>query len=326
MRIFFTLAFFLLGTHAHATCNGQDLRPDMSAEMRSELTQALADIPFPEGNHWVAKKDTTVLHLIGTLHANDPRMDAVVDRLAPTLSQADAFYFEVTQAEMAQFEQNLAKDLSPVVITSGPTLIDLMPEESWGALTAMLSERGIPGWMAAKLRPWFLSVLLAVPPCMAQNPDADRGMDARLTELAELHGIPQHSLERIEDVIALFDSHPIEEQVQSLVRLADALNAGEDQLATVANAYLEEKHAEIIQLARLQGLDASGLTREEFDAEWQGFEQQLLIQRNTDWMRHILALKDQTVVIAVGAGHLSDTHGLLSQLQKAGFSLTREAF
>ena len=33
------------------------------------------------------------------------------------------------------------------------------------------------------------------------------------------------------------------------------------------NAYLEEKHVEIIQLARIQGLEESGLTPEEFDAE-----------------------------------------------------------
>lgn len=326
MRLLTLLACLLMPISAQAACEGRDLRADMTPQAQAELQRALADIPFPEGNHWIAAKGDAVLHLVGTLHTSDPRMGDVVERLAPVLTQADVFYFEVTQDQMDTFEQTLAKDLNPVMITSGPTLIDLMPEEDWAALSATLSERGIPSWMAAKMRPWFLSMMLGIPPCLMQSPDAKRGMDARLTELAQAEGIPQRSLERIEDLMAMFDSHPIEEQVQSLVRLSGAMQGSEDQLVTMANAYIEEKHAEIIQLARLQGRVDSGLSPEVFDAEWDGFEQQLLVDRNANWMKHILEIDDQTAVIAVGAGHLNGHHGLLNLLQQAGYTLTRAPF
>ena len=78
--------------------------------------------------------------------------------------------------------------------------------------------------------------------------------------------------------------------------------------------------------AKIQGLEASGLTPEEFDAEWQSFEDQLLVQRNANWMEIILSLKDQTAVIAVGAGHLRNDYGLLNQLQQAGYTLERAEF
>lgn len=326
MRLMSLLFCLLLPIAANAACEGRDLRLDMSVKDRTTLDAALGNIAFPEGNHWIARKGDTVLHLIGTLHTNDERMGAVIDRLTPALSKADAFYFEITQQDMDAFEQDLANDFSPVMITSGPTLIDLMTDEDWTALSATLAERGIPGWMAAKLRPWFLSMMLGIPPCLMETPDFARGMDKRLAEVAEAHGIPQRSLESIGELMAMFDSHPIEEQVQSLVRLAGALQAGDDQLTTMANAYLEEKHAEIIQMAKIQGLEASGLTPEEFDEEWKGFEDQLLIQRNNNWMDRILELQDQTVVIAVGAGHLADSYGLLNQLQEAGYTLTRAPF
>lgn len=326
MRFLIFLACLLVPFSAQAACEGRDLRSDLSPEAQADLQQALADFPYPEGNHWIATKGDTVLHLIGTLHTNDLRMDAVTERLEPTLSQADAFYFEVTQDEMTAFEQELAKDLSPVLITSGPTLIELMPEEDWAALSSGLAERGIPSWMAAKMRPWFLSMMLGVPPCMTENPEASYGMDARLTDIAEAHDIPQYSLEQIDDLMAMFDQHPIEKQVQSLIRMASAFESSEDQLATMVNAYLEEKHAEIIQFARLQGLETSGLSQEVFDEEWSSFEQQLLVGRNNNWMQHILAIQDQTVVIAVGAGHLGDDHGLLNQLEQAGYTLKRAAF
>ncbi|WP_234999134.1 TraB/GumN family protein [Ruegeria sp. AU67] len=326
MRLFAPLLFLILPAAVQAACEGNDLRPGLNPAVKSELQQAVADIPFPEGNHWIASKGDTTLHLVGTLHANDPRMDAVVERLTPALSDADAFYFEVTQEEMDAFEQDLAKDMSPVMITSGPSLIDLMSEEDWSALSDGLSERGIPGWMAAKMRPWFLSMMLGIPPCMMQDPTANHGMDARLDQLADELGIPKRSLEQIADLMSMFDSHPIEKQVQSLVRMAGAMGGSEDQLATMANAYLEEKHVEIIQLARLQGLEDSGLSPEVFDEEWNDFEQKLLVERNSNWMQKILNIQDQTVVIAVGAGHLGGDYGLLNQLHQTGYTLTRAPF
>ncbi|MEM1006900.1 MAG: TraB/GumN family protein [Pseudomonadota bacterium] len=326
MRLLFLFGLLLLPMTAQAACEGRDLRLQMSSQDRAALARALEHVPYPEGNHWIARKDDTVLHLIGTLHTNDPRMDAVVQRLIPVLRDVDTFYFEVTQDQMDAFEQSLGQDLSPVMITSGPTLIDLMTADEWARLSATLAEHGIPGWMAAKMRPWFLSMMLGIPPCLMQDPNAKHGMDARLTELAAAYDIPQHSLERVEDLMAIFDTHPIEDQVKSLLRLSGALHTSEDQLATMVNAYMEGKHAEIIQLARQHGFEASGLTRAEFEAEWDSFEQQLLVQRNENWMRHILAIKDQTAVIAVGAGHLSDTHGLLRRLEMAGYTLSRAPF
>lgn len=326
MRLLTFLAFLLFPISAQAACEGVDLRPQLPAETRARLQSAVAEIAYPEGNHWIARKGDTVLHIIGTLHTFDPRMEDVIDRLSPELNKADAFYFEVTQKDMDAFEKNMANDLTAVMITSGPTLIDLMTEDDWDALSTALAQRGIPGWMAAKMRPWFLTMMLSIPPCMIQDPNATYGMDARLNDLAAEQGIPRHSLERIEDLMAMFDSHPLEKQVESLVRLSGAMQGNADQLATMANAYMEEKHAEIIQFAHLQGLEQSGLSPEAFDAEWRNFEQQLLVQRNANWMAQILDIRDQTVVIAVGAGHLSDDYGLLNQLEKAGYILTRAAF
>jgi len=326
MRFLTFVLYLLLPAAAHAACEGRDLRPEMSPQIREELQQTLTEIAFPEGNHWIARKNDTVLHLVGTLHVNDPRMDAVVERLKPELITADDFYFEVTQTDMTAFEQELRRDPSPVLINTGPTLIDLMSEEEWAALSALLAKRGIPGWMAAKMRPWFLSLMLGFPACVLQSPDGTHGMDARLSELAEAEGIPQHSLEQVDDLMAIFDTHPIEEQARSLVRMAGAFNSGEDQLAMMLNGYFEEKHAEIMNLALLYGFEASGLSREAFNEEWEKFENQLLVQRNNNWMEQILDIEDRTAVIAVGAGHLSDEYGLLNQLEQAGYTLTRAGF
>ena len=97
MRLFLFLICLLLPATVQASCEGRDLKADLTPAARAELEQALEGVPYPDGNHWIATKGDTVLHLIGTLHLNDPRMDAIVERLTPTLGQADAFYFEVTR-------------------------------------------------------------------------------------------------------------------------------------------------------------------------------------------------------------------------------------
>ncbi|WP_298933879.1 TraB/GumN family protein [uncultured Ruegeria sp.] len=326
MRLFLFLTCLLLPATARAACEGRDLREDFTPELQAELDQALINWPFSEGNHWVATKGYTVLHLIGTMHLNDPRMDATVARLTPTLSQADAFYFEVTQEEMNAWEQELAMDPSQILITSGPTLIDLLPEEAWTTLSSALAERGIPSWMGAKMRPWFLGMTLTMPACLVQDPDANHGLDARLTELAKEQGIPQFSLESIEELMAMFEIYTIEEQAESLARWVNSYENSDDQMATVTNAYFEENHAQSIELGRIMAREYSGMSPEVFAEEWSAFEQHLLIERNNNWMSHLLNIQDQTAVIAVGAAHLGGTHGLLNQLQQAGYTLTRSAF
>ncbi|WP_050604882.1 TraB/GumN family protein [Ruegeria sp. 6PALISEP08] len=326
MRLLPFIISLLLPAVAQADCEGRDLRGDLSPEVQAEVQDALTDTLYPEGNHWIATKDTTVLHLVGTMHLNYPQMDGIVERLTPTLTRADAFYFEIRQDEMKAWERELAADPSPVLITSGPTLIDLIPEKEWATLSAALADRGIPSWMGAKMRPWFLSMTLALPACIIQDPDKTNGLDARLAQLAEEHSIPQYSLESVEDLMTMFDAYSIEEQAQSLARMAGTFQNVEDQMETMANSYFEEKHAEVFVLGRILGQELSGLSDAEFEAEWAAFEQQLLVERNANWMEHILRIKDQTAVIAVGAGHFSGDHGLLNLLEQEGFMLKRAAF
>ena len=300
MRLFLFLICLLLPATVRAACEGRDLTADLNPATRAELEQTLEGVPYPEGNHWIATKGGTVLHLIGTMHFNDPRMDAIVERLTPELSQADAFYFEVTQDAMKAWEQKLAVDPSPILITSGPTLVELLPEDAWSSLSAALAERGIPGWMGAKMRPWFVGMTLAMPTCLISDPEARHGMDARLTDLAEEKGIPQFSLESVDELMAIFDFYPIEKQAQSLARMANAYGNSDDQMATMTNAYFTEKHGQALELGRVMTLEFSGMSPEEFDEEWSGLEQHLLVERNNNWMRHILKIHDQTAVIAHG--------------------------
>ena len=56
MRLLTFLAFLLFPISAQAACEGVDLRPQLPEETRARLQSAVAEIAYPEGNHWIARK------------------------------------------------------------------------------------------------------------------------------------------------------------------------------------------------------------------------------------------------------------------------------
>ena len=56
------------------------------------------------------------------------------------------------------------------------------------------------------MRPWFLAMSMALPPCLRQDKDIKRGLDQRLGELAQDAGVPVQSLEDPMSVIRMMDA------------------------------------------------------------------------------------------------------------------------
>jgi len=175
MKFLFLIAlYFLLPSATLALCNGTDLRKTLSPTGRAWVEERLADMPFTNGNHWVATRGTRVLHIIGTLHFDDARMDDVVDRLEPIIEKSDAVLFEINSADLKATPRNLANNMDLLIIAQGPTLLELLPEKDWKTLSRLTVSHGLPPWMATKMKPWFLSTMLANPVCMGKLKDMQR--------------------------------------------------------------------------------------------------------------------------------------------------------
>ena len=70
---------------------------------------------------------------------------------------------------------------------------------------------------------------------------------------------------------------------------------------------------------QLQILD-EGLRESEFDIE--KYEDLLLNRRNANWVRQLnVIMKNKSVFVAVGAGHLPGENGLINLLKKEGYSV-----
>ncbi|UWQ59449.1 TraB/GumN family protein [Leisingera caerulea] len=326
MRLFFTIVFLLLPAALWAGCTGTDLRTTLPADDMARLQARAAAAPFAEGNHWIARRGTRTVHVIGTMHISDPRMEPVTARLAPIVREAGLLLMEASPADKAAFEQKLGRTPSLMLITEGPTLIDRLPPEEWDSLAAKARAHGVAPWMAAKMRPWFLALSMAVPPCVLRQPDFKNGLDLRLAAAAEQAGVPIRSLEDPMAVIRMLDGDPLEEQVRQLRAFTALLGGGQDDFFTMAKAYFDQQVLHALYLSEQEFLHSDALTRKEREDLWSDAMQELLDQRNKSWIPVIEAAEADTIVVAAGALHLPGVNGVLNLLQQQGYSLERAPF
>lgn len=326
MRFFLAVILLLLPASLWAACGGTDLRTTLPAENRARIESLIAAAPFGEGNHWIARRGGRTVHVIGTLHFSDPRMDQIAADLAPVIAEADTLLLEASPSDKAAFENEMGRTPSLMLITEGPSLIDRLPPEEWDELADTVRSQGIPPWMAAKMRPWFLAVSMAIPPCLRQAKDIQNGLDMRLGNLAEAAGVPVRSLEDPMAVIRMMDAHPLEDQVRQLRAYISMLGSGEDYFFTTSESYFDEQALFALHLSEQQFLDSSTLTPAESEALWAESMAGLLTLRNRAWIPVIEAAEGDRIVVAAGALHLPGEDGVLNLLQQQGYSLERAPF
>ncbi|WP_420003529.1 TraB/GumN family protein [Arenibacterium sp. LLYu02] len=313
----------LLSPMAEATCLGTDLRAGITPEAAAQLDAAVAATPFATGLSWQATRGARQIRIIGTMHLNDPRHGALVEHMRPALAAADVLLVEATEADKSAMKAEFAASPELIFITEGPTLIERMPEAEWQAVADLAQDAGIAPFMAAKMRPWFLSLSLSIPACARAMPEVDKGLDVRLMEVAEAQGLDTRALEDPMGLIKAFNADPLDKQVADLTSYLSLFGVGTDSLFTMMESYFDGDVARYMMLEEQRFLAADSPVPVAERAEEYGKVMELMLtQRNRAWVPVIEATEGDHLVIAVGALHLSGPKGLLALLQDQGYVIT----
>lgn len=326
-RIFLILLSLFGAGSVSAQCTGQDLRALMTANEATDMARQVHKIPFAQGNHWRAQKGGKTLHLIGTIHIHDPRLEQIIDRLHPVITSADLIFLEATPVEEKALQAAITAQPELVFLTSGPTLPELMSGDDWQRLSKAASARGIPPFMASKMQPWYLALLMGIPGCaMAEVASGLRGLDHMISGLATKSGIPMQPLEPFDTLFGLFNADPIEKQIEMLNVSIMPEQISEDAFFTLKEGYFEENAAEVWEFSRHLAHRNIALPADEIEVLFAQLQDLLLVQRNIAWLKRIENATEHNIVVAVGAAHLPGEFGLLQLLQDAGYILERQAF
>ncbi|KAF0116734.1 MAG: hypothetical protein FD150_246 [Rhodobacteraceae bacterium] len=319
----FALLLALAATDpAVAQCAGRNLFDDMAPERKAEIDAATAAVPFASGNFWRATRGDEVITIAGTYHFDDPRHGPTIAALAPMIATATTVLVEAGPKEEKALMDLVAREPSRMLITSGPTLFEQLPPEVWTQLADAMSKRGIPGFMAAKFRPWYILAVLAVPPCAMTEMTKPRGLDTLVIEEALARNKPIRALEPFETIFRIFDSMS-EAEIMAMLQSTLAIeDRAEDHAATLADSYFAGESRVIWELMRFVSYDLPGYTRDQVDAEFLKMEEVLMKARNRAWIPVLTqAASEGPAFAAFGALHLSGEEGVLNLLKSEGFTL-----
>jgi uncharacterized protein len=313
----------LLSGPLAAECVGRNLLDTLDPTRREAIQAATAAIPFSSGNFWRATRGSEVITIAGTYHFDDPRHAASLAALTPAITGASTVLVEAGPSEEKALMDRIAKDPSALVITTGPTLQQQLAPDVWKPLSDAMSRRGVPAFMTAKFRPWYVLTLLSIPPCaMAGMTEKPKGLDGMVIDTALAANVPVKALEPFDTLFTIFESLSQQELTEMLVSTLAVEEYSEDYFTTLVDAYFAGQSRAAWELMRFLSYDMPGYTPAQIDAEFAHMEEIVASSRNRAWIPVLTgAAAEGPVFAAFGALHLSGKDGVLNLLQAEGFTV-----
>ncbi len=248
----------------------------------------------------------TPSYLFGTIHmicGNDIQLS---DSLKSAIRQSDNVYLELDMDNIFELMGVMTK----MKMKGDTTLADLMTAAEYEKVKAFFKNQKtlIPFSMLETYKP-----MVAASTLMQASMDCENAisMEQLIMQEAKSKDKKINGLETMSYQMSIFDSIPYKLQAKQLVEYVDNYDKADNkEFEELSQAYRKQ------QLSKLEDL-----TKKE-DMGMERFTEILLYQRNTNWVNKLKdLLSNNSLVIAVGAGHLPGDRGVINLLKKAGYKV-----
>ncbi len=331
LNVLFFLSFLIVllfaAGKAHAeipVCTGADmlsaLQKDDPATYQKIETEAAAT-PNGKGLLWkLEKAGEKPSWLFGTMHMTDPRVTTLPPAAQKAYDDADTVIIETTEVlDQQKMMAAILKEPGLMMFTDNTTLSSLLSPDDAAAVNKALDARGIPPASVARMKPWMLSAMVALPACeLARKAGGAPVLDVKLAEDAKASGKAVEGLETVADQLRAMASLPLAFHMKGLVdtlKLGDRMN---DVNETMIVLYQRGDTGMFWPLFR------SVLPGDEDDpAGYAAFEETMITSRNKVMVDHAGPfLAKGNAFMAVGALHLPGSQGLVEDFRRAGYTVT----
>jgi uncharacterized protein len=242
--------------------------------------------------------------LFGTFHLLCKDDIHFSDALKKAMKLSDEIYMEMDLDDPS----TMLSGMLYMNMKDGKKLEDLYTPEEYKRLQNYFSDTlQMPMMMFQKAKPYFLVALL-YPKMM--NCTTPAGVEEELMKIAKEDKKEIKGLETMQFQASVFDSIPYEWQAKELLKNIDSFSVYKNEFDQMLSLY------------RKQELDSmkNMITKSEFGSE--KYEDLLLNDRNRNWVKQLKEImKNESVFVAVGAGHLVGDYGLINLLQKEGYKV-----
>ena len=221
---------------------------------------------------------------------------------------------------------SIQKMTAAMMLPEGQTLKTVLTPEQFGKVSAFAKElMGVGldndmvfsqlGKMSPKALATQFTLLLFIKNSATPFNPAN-GLDNFFQMQAKQNNKPIGGLETIDfQIETLYKSTPIERQVEELICLVDNKEYNLMMVQEISKAFYAQDLQAIEKAADEKLNNSCDSTPEE--------EETLIYGRNDNWMKLMPAIMaEKPTFFAVGALHLVGERGMLTQLQKAGYTVT----
>jgi uncharacterized protein YbaP (TraB family) len=305
-------------------CTGTNLLAELQREDPAKLDQIraeAAETPNGKGLLWkIEKPGREPSFLFGTMHVTDPRVTELTPAARAAFEASDTVVIETTDIlDQAGMMASLMQHPELMMFTDSTTLTSLMTPEDAAIVEAGLRKRGVPLASVAKMKPWMLSALVALPACELARKNAGAPvLDVKLAADAKAAGKELAGLETARSQLEAMASLPMEFHLRGL---ADTLKLGDridDVIETMVVLYTQGETAAFWPL-----FNAVLPAGEGEQSGFAAFEETMISARNKSMAESAEPiLAKGAAFIAVGALHLPGEQGLVELFRKTGYKVS----
>ncbi|MFO8054606.1 MAG: TraB/GumN family protein [Bacteroidales bacterium] len=235
-------------------------------------------------------------YIFGTMHALPEDEFSMPEIISEKLGETEVMYQEVDLQEVDQ-----QKLMNKIMLPDGNSLQNYVSDQAYEEFKEKLLDIGIAEEQIeflAQMQPMvsYGMVFNAI----FENPVV---FEQELISLSRDLGVPVKGLETIEYQLSIFESIPIEEQMEMFFE-SDL----ESEINQITELYLAQN------INRLYFLM--------MESRWGSQEDELLGKRNRKWVEKLLEITaEKPVFVAVGAAHLPGEYGVLNLLLEKDFEI-----
>jgi uncharacterized protein YbaP (TraB family) len=331
LNLLFFMSFLIMALLAASkaqaqvpACTGIDLATEMQENDPAAFAKIAAEaakVPNGKGLLWkLEKTGQKPSFLFGTMHMTDPRVTALPAAARNAFDGADTLVIETTGVlDKKAMMASLASDPELTMFTGKTTLSSLLSPKDAALVDKALEARGIPPASVARMKPWMLAAMLAVPECeLARKSRGEPVLDISLAQQARAAGKAVEGVETVADQLRAMASLPLSFHVKGLVQTLQLGDRVNDLNETMIALYRQGEIGMIWPLLR------AAVPEEPGDGDgYAAFEETMVTSRNKVMAEHALPILGQgNVFMAVGALHLPGAEGLVEDFRKAGYTVT----
>ena len=269
------------------------------------------------------KELTKPSYVLGTFHLADVAFVDSIPGLKEALNASEQVYGELDMRKLLSDPSQVQQMQHAMMLPKDTTLDSLLTIEQMKRLNEFLKlylGADLTNPMLApmkQMKPAAIStqiqMVLAMQIAKGFNPQQQ--FDTYFQNVANEQQKPVGGLETMDYQLGVLYGAPLKRQAELLMCLVDDVDYQKDVLKRTIDAYYKQNLEAVHKVMDEKRHNTCDSTPEEDNI--------LIYTRNANWASALPALmKTRSTFLAVGCGHLPGERGLISLLQKAGYTVT----